>query len=109
MATRSAALRGFVAEIARKSFYCILVAEVRDFAHHLHFLATEGGTDEHGEFHKVRKFDDTLIAEFFSREVFSLLLQEQLISPELVEKILQWRHSGFNVHSKVNYYLWYKM
>ena len=72
-----------------------------NFHPHLHFLVTEGGTDEHGGFHKVRKFDDTLIAEFFSREVFSLLLQQQLISPELVEKILQWRHSGFNVHSKV--------
>jgi hypothetical protein len=37
----------------------------------------------------------------FSREVFALLLQENLISQALVEKIMGWRHSGFSVHSKV--------
>ena len=41
------------------------------------------------------------MAEFFKREVFSLLLGEELISEALVEKIAGWRHSGFSVHSKV--------
>jgi hypothetical protein len=41
------------------------------------------------------------MTQFFKREVFSLLLGEELISPELVEKIASWRHSGFSVHSKV--------
>lgn len=45
-----------------------------NFHPHLHFLVTEGGTDKDGKFHKVVKFDDNLIAQFFSREVFSLLL-----------------------------------
>jgi len=40
-----------------------------NFPPHLHFLATEGATDERGGFHKVCKFDDTLTAEFFSREL----------------------------------------
>jgi hypothetical protein len=40
------------------------------------------------------------MTQFFKREVFSLLLGEELISPELVEKIASWRHSGFSVHSK---------
>jgi hypothetical protein len=31
----------------------------------------------------------------------SLLLQEKLIGLPLVEKILTWRHTGFNVHSQV--------
>lgn len=35
------------------------------------------------------------------REVFSLLLREKLIGLSLVQKILAWRHTGFNVHSKV--------
>ncbi|MBW1806493.1 MAG: transposase, partial [Deltaproteobacteria bacterium] len=34
-------------------------------------------------------------------EVFSLLLRKHLINRDLVKKILSWRHSGFNVHSKV--------
>jgi hypothetical protein len=34
------------------------------------------------------------MAEFFKREVFSLLPGEELISEALVEKIAGWRHSG---------------
>jgi len=41
------------------------------------------------------------MTQFFKREVFSVLFGEELISPELVEKIASWRHSGFSVHSKV--------
>jgi hypothetical protein len=62
---------------------------------------SEGGEDEQGRFHHVQTFDDSLLAEFFSREVFALLLREELISEEMVEKILHWRHSGFSVHSRV--------
>ena len=72
-----------------------------NFHPHIHVLITEGGKDTDGVFRRVSHFDDVLIAEFFSREVFSLLLQEHLISLQLVQKILRWRHTGFNVHSKV--------
>ena len=41
------------------------------------------------------------MAEFFKREIFALLLGEELISEAMVEKIMGWRHSGFSVHSKV--------
>jgi len=68
---------------------------------HVHCLVSEGGEDEQGRFHHVQTFDDGLIAKFFSREVFALLLGEELISEEIVEKILLWRHSGFSVHSRV--------
>jgi len=68
---------------------------------HVHCLVREGGEDEQGRFHHVQSFDDHLIAEFFSREVFALLLGEELISEQMVEKIAGWRHSGFNVHSRV--------
>jgi len=30
-----------------------------------------------------------------------MLLHERLINLELVQKILRWRHTGFNVHAKV--------
>jgi len=68
---------------------------------HLHFLVTEGGEDSEGRFHHLASFQDSLLAEFFSREVFSLLMREELISKALVEKIAGWRHSGFSVHSQV--------
>jgi len=68
---------------------------------HLHFLVTEGGEDSEGRFHHLASFQDSLLAEFFSREVFALLLREELILEALVDKIAGWRHSGFSVHSKV--------
>jgi hypothetical protein len=67
----------------------------------LYFLVSEGGEDKEGRFHHIKSFDDGLIAEFFAREVFALLLRKELISQALVKKILEWRHSGFNVHSRV--------
>ena len=68
---------------------------------HLHCLVTDGGEDSEGTFHHVAEFRDCLLAEFFKREVFALLLGEELISEALVEKLSGWRHSGFSVHSKV--------
>jgi len=62
---------------------------------------TEGGEDQEGKFHKFSRFDESLIAKSFSREVFSMLLHEGLINIELVQKILRWRYTGFHVHSKV--------
>ncbi|MFW6140874.1 MAG: transposase [Acidobacteriota bacterium] len=59
-----------------------------NFHPHLHFLVTEGGSDKKGQFHKVSQFNDTL-------------LRKHLINQDLVQKILHWRHTGFNVHSKV--------
>jgi hypothetical protein len=64
-------------------------------------LVTEGGEDSEGKFHHLAEFEDSLLAEFFKREVFSLLLREELISEAMVEKLSGWRHSGFSVHSKV--------
>jgi len=51
---------------------------------HLHFLLTEGGKAQDGHFHEFARFDDSLIAKFFSWEVFSMLLHEGLINLELV-------------------------
>ncbi|MBC7362927.1 MAG: transposase [Candidatus Aminicenantes bacterium] len=72
-----------------------------NFHTHLHFLVTEGGEDSEGRSHHLASFQDSLLAEFFSREVFALLLREELISEALVERIAGWRHPGFSVHSKV--------
>jgi len=72
-----------------------------NFHPHLHFLVTEGGADKQGRFHKVSSFNDSLLCRFFTREVFLLLLGKQLINRDLIQKILLWQHTGFNVHSKV--------
>ena len=68
---------------------------------HLHFLITEGGVDEAGLFHKVPRMDDSRLAELFGREVLGFLVGWELLSPEWAERLLSWRHTGFNVHSRV--------
>ena len=62
---------------------------------------TEGGMDPEGAFIRVCRFPDEVIQEIFTHEVFSLLLRKKLIGLPLVQKILRWRHTGFNVHSQV--------
>jgi len=68
---------------------------------HLHFLVTEGGTEEAGVFHKIPRIDDSRLAEIFTREVLAMHVRKELLSPEWAERILSWPHSGFNVHSHI--------
>jgi len=83
-------------------FEVVTGSELRiNFHPHLHFLVTEGGVDEAGEFNKVPRIDDTRLAELFAREVFASLVHKELLSPEWAERLLSWRHTGFNVHSRV--------
>jgi ribosomal protein S27E len=72
-----------------------------NFHPHLHFLVTEGGVDEAGVFHKIPRIDDSRLAELFAREVLADLVRKELLSPEWAERLLSWRHTGFNVHSRV--------
>jgi hypothetical protein len=68
---------------------------------HLHFLVTEGGVDEAGLFHKIPRLDDSRLTELFGREVLADLVGRELLSPEWAERLLSWRHTGFNVHRQV--------
>jgi len=47
------------------------------------------------------RIDDLRLAELFAREVLADLIRKELLSPEWGERILAWRHTGFNVHSLV--------
>jgi hypothetical protein len=68
---------------------------------HLHFLVTEGGVDKAGRLYKIPRIDDSRLAEIFTREVLADLVGRELLSPEWAERLLSWRHTGFNVHSRV--------
>jgi hypothetical protein len=72
-----------------------------NFHPHLHFLVTEAGVDKAGLFHKVARIDDSRLTELFGREVLGFLVRKELLSPEWAERLLSWRHTGFNVHSRV--------
>jgi len=71
------------------------------FHPHLHFLVTEGEMDEAGIFREIPRIDGSRLAEIFAREVLGFLVRKELLSPEWGERILSWRHTGFNVHSLV--------
>jgi hypothetical protein len=64
-------------------------------------LVTEGGTNAAGVFHQIPRIDDLRLAEVFGREVLAFLVGRELLSPEWVERLLSWRHTGFSVHSRV--------
>jgi hypothetical protein len=72
-----------------------------NFHPHLHLLLTEGGVDRAGIFHRLPRLDDARLAEIFGREVLAFLVSKGLLSPEWAERILSWRHTGFNVHSHI--------
>jgi ribosomal protein S27E len=72
-----------------------------NFHPHLHLLVTEGGVDRAGIFHRIPRLDDARLAEIFAREVLRLLVGKGLLSPDWARRILSWRHTGFNVHSRV--------
>jgi len=55
----------------------------------------------HASFQPVPIFNDTALTRIFAHEVLGLLVSKHLISPQVREKIVYWRHTGFNVHSKV--------
>lgn len=57
--------------------------------------------DKAGLFPKVPRFDDSRLAELFSREVLADLVGRELLSPEEAERLLSWRHTGFSVHGRV--------
>jgi len=47
------------------------------------------------------KYNRRRLAEIFGREVLADLVRKELLSPEWAERLLSWRHTGFNVHSRV--------
>jgi hypothetical protein len=47
------------------------------------------------------RIDDSRLAELFAREVLGFLVHEELLSPGWADRLLSWRHTGFNVHSRV--------
>jgi hypothetical protein len=44
-------------------------------------------------------FDAAVLRDLFQANVLALLLRERFISPELVERMREWRHSGFHAYA----------
>ena len=69
---------------------------------HVHALITDACWDRQGKQYHMPEFSDgdlEIIERLFAASVFKMLLKENMISKELVEKMSSWKHSGFSVHS----------
>ncbi len=72
-----------------------------NFNPHVHVLAADGVFLPDGRFVALPPVPQTLLAEGLRRAVLGVLVREEAIAPELREKMLGWRHSGFSVHNQV--------
>jgi hypothetical protein len=75
--------------------------ELLNFHPHVHLLITDGVFDRDGAFERLTYFDTDLVERLFRAEVLRLLTGKGLISQEVVDNLLSWRHSGFSVHGDV--------
>ena len=67
------------------------------FNPHLHVLGTDGCFYGEGMFRVAPRFETNQLEEFFRHNVFKMLLSKGKITEDLVDMMLKWRHSGFNV------------
>jgi len=75
--------------------------ELLNFHPHVHLLVTDGGFCPDGAFHPLPGFDSSLVERIFRGEVLRLLAGRELISREVVDNLLSWRHTGFSAHGEV--------
>jgi hypothetical protein len=67
------------------------------FNPHLHVLCTDGCFYGNGMFRVAPRFEAKGLEEIFRHKVFRMLLSKGKITEDLVNMLMKWRHSGFNV------------
>ncbi len=54
-----------------------------------------------GWFYVLPEIDVKKLEKLFRHKVFKMLIREKKINRELVDKLLSWKNSGFNIHNQV--------
>jgi len=65
---------------------------------HLHVLGTDGCFYGDGMFIVAPSFNNKNLENLFRYNVFKMLLSRKKITKDLIDMMMGWRHSGFNVH-----------
>jgi hypothetical protein len=65
---------------------------------HVHLLATDGGKTADDSWQPLPEWNATLLTGLFRERLLARLVEAHAISPELVKKLLAWRHPGFSAH-----------
>jgi hypothetical protein len=81
------------AAVAVQSF-----GDFQNFHPHLHVLATDGCFYNDNAFMVCPPLDTGELEELFRYEVFKMLKAEGKITDVIIENMMNWRHSGFNVY-----------
>jgi hypothetical protein len=67
------------------------------FNPHCHVLCTDGGFYEKGMFRVAAWSTPKDLEKLFRYKVFKMLLSRKKITEDLIDMMMGWRHSGFNV------------
>jgi hypothetical protein len=67
------------------------------FSPHLHILCSDGCFYGEGTFRVAPRFETKPLEEIFRLRVFKMLLSKGKITEDMVDMVMKWRHSGFNV------------
>jgi len=81
------------AAVAVQSF-----GDFQNFHPHLHVLATDGCFYGEGSFRVNPTPNPKDLEDLFRYEVFKMLKAEGKINDAVIENMMQWHHSGFNVY-----------
>lgn len=73
--------------------------DLLNFHPHIHTIALDGVIDSTGTFHRLTECDIAHVQATFEQYIFDALLDEELISQDVVNSMQSWEHSGFNVFS----------
>jgi len=72
--------------------------DFQNFHPHLHVLATDGCFYGEGSFRVNPAPNPKDLEELFRYEIFKMLKAEGKINDAIIENMMQWHHSGFNVY-----------
>jgi hypothetical protein len=75
--------------------------ELSQWHPHLHALATDGAFAPAGTFIPLPQIAVEPFLKLWEKKVFDLLLAEGRITPEVVQQMRTWQHSGFSVDNSV--------
>ena len=74
------------------------IGDFLEFNSHLHVIATDGCFYGDGSFKACPTPNPKNLEDLFHYEVFKMLKSEGKINDVVIENMINWRHSGFNVY-----------
>jgi hypothetical protein len=97
----------FKKEIGCDDVYPAMIASIQSFGDivnwnsHIHAIVGCGAFLESGKFIEIDQIPTEKILEKWEENVFDFLLKKNKITPEIIENMHSWKHSGFSVDTSV--------